>query len=116
VRCPVLETAHSLLPKSSGSRSPEWWRRECAGEAGRSQRNRPPAGFGLAAEIGARNVPRPQIEKQAPDVPVSCAKLCYLWLISKLGQTVWLIGPRQPVQLVTRSQSNGSLCDSQRVL
>ncbi len=51
---PALETAYSLLPKSSGSGSPEWWRRECAGEAGRSQRNRSPAGCGLAAEIGGK--------------------------------------------------------------
>jgi hypothetical protein len=74
---PLLETAHSMLPESAGSRSPgwrcrgvgvastgsaqaffacgvlillncphtlcctaEWWRRECAGEAGRSRRPR----------------------------------------------------------------------------
>ncbi len=47
-----VEIADSLPPESAGSWSPERRRRECAGEAGRSQRNRPPAGFGLAAEIG----------------------------------------------------------------
>ena len=47
-----VEIADSLPPESAGSWSPERRRRECAGEAGRSQRNRPLAGFGLAAEIG----------------------------------------------------------------
>ena len=31
------------------------------------------------------NVPRPQTETQAPDVRVSCAKRCHLWLTWKLG-------------------------------
>jgi hypothetical protein len=70
-----VEIADSLPPESAGSWSPERRRRECAGEAGRSQRNRPPAGFGLAAEIVARNVPRPQIEnthRTSPSAVQSC--------------------------------------------